>query len=179
MENMPPEVRALVFGLGAAAVIAIVLLVFGERPGLAAAVRAWIGGSAGAVFAGDRNDMSSSGAEEAEEADENDEDQPATTTTQDDNNVIAITDNERNALLFAGAADALAAMVHAGKVGETDGIWIVYKVKPSSSNKTYQAARTLLKARLERLRGPQPGTHRPLTPAQQAVRDNLGLTNKN
>ena len=97
----------------------------------------------------------------------------ATTTPQNDNNGIAITATEHNALLFAAKADALAALVHAGKVGETEGIKLVFGVGPSSSSKTYQAARELLKARLARL---QPERFK-LTPEQEQFRERLGLSN--
>lgn len=76
---------------------------------------------------------------------------PGSATPETERNGIAIDNNERNALLFAGRAEALAAMVHAGKVGETEGIKIVYGCAPSSTGKTYLAARELLKARLARL----------------------------
>jgi hypothetical protein len=98
-------------------------------------------------------------------------DPPQTTTATMEPQGIAIDDNERNALLFAGKSDALAAMVHAGKIGETEGIKIVYGVGPSSTNKTYQAAREMLKARLARL---QPEKFR-LSPEQEAAREALGL----
>lgn len=84
---------------------------------------------------------------------------------------VAIDNNERNALLLAGRADALAALVHAGKVGETEGIKIVFGASPSSTNKTYQTARELLKARLARL---APEKYK-LTPEQEALRARLGL----
>lgn len=99
---------------------------------------------------------------------------PATTTPQNDNNGIAITATETNALLFAERANVLAAMVQAGKVGETEGIKIVFGVGPSSSNKTYQAAREMLKARLARM---QPEKYPLLTPEQEAARKALGLNN--
>lgn len=102
-----------------------------------------------------------------------DDESLTTTTLQNDNNSIAITTTEHNALLFAAKADALAALVHAGKVGETEGIKLVFGVGPSSSNKTYQAARELLKARLARL---QPEKFK-LTPEQEQFRERLGLSN--
>ncbi len=180
---MPQQIQALFFGLGIAGVIAIVLLVFGERPELAAAVRRWIGGEAGpasrSVPSPQGDGIMSSGASDADDlAPEDPADAPATTTPQHDNNAVAISDNERNALLFAGAADALAAMVAAGKVTQTDGIRIVYGVGPSSTNKTYLAARELLLARLERLQAPQPGQPKPLTAEQHAARVALGLQEK-
>lgn len=101
-------------------------------------------------------------------------DPPATKMKQEDNNGIVMDTTEYNALLFAAKADALAAMVHAGKVGETEGIKIVFGVGPSSTNKTYQTAREMLKARLARL-APEKF---PLTAEQQAVREGLGLSNR-
>ncbi len=70
----------------------------------------------------------------------------ATTTTLKPATVIAITQNEPNALLLHARADALAALVVAGKVGETEGIKLVFGASPSSSNRTYLDARTALKA---------------------------------
>lgn len=98
-------------------------------------------------------------------------DPPQTTSATTGTQPIAIEDNERNALLFAGKADALAALVQAGKVGETEGIKIVYGVGPSSTNKTYLTAREMLKARLARM---QPEKYK-LTSEQAAAREALGL----
>jgi hypothetical protein len=105
--------------------------------------------------------------------DETAPDPPATTTPRNDGNGTAISTTEYNALLFAAKADALAAMVHAGKVGETEGIKIVFGVGPSSTNKTYQTAREMLKARLARL---APDKFK-LSTEQKALRDELGLSN--
>lgn len=99
---------------------------------------------------------------------------PATTMFATPAKVIAIDNNERNALLFAAKADALAAMVHAGKVKETEGIKIVYGVSASSSNKTYLLAREMLHARLARL---APEKYDRLTSEQEALRVQLGLHN--
>lgn len=111
--------------------------------------------------------------ESSEEA-TTDPETPATTTPENDNNGIAAAMAETNALLFAAKADVLAAMVQAGKVGETEGIKIVFGVGPSSSNKTYLTARELLKARLARM---QPEKYPLLTPEQEAARVALGLSN--
>lgn len=81
--------------------------------------------------------------------------QQATTTLQPDNNLIAITQNERNDLLQRGRAQALATLVAAKKVTETDGILIVFGVKPSSSSKRYHEARAALRDELAKLQGPQ------------------------
>ncbi len=96
---------------------------------------------------------------------------PATTTPQNSNNGIAITATERNDLLLQAKAEALAAMVLAGKIGETDGIKIVFGVSPSSSNPRYQAARSALKAAMERLTNHYPNR----TPEQKRAREALGL----
>ena len=111
------------------------------------------------------------GASDRTQPHENPAESTATTIPQDGNNSIAVSETERNALLFAGKAEALAAIVHAGKIGETEGIKIVFGVGPSSTNKTYQAAREMLKARLARLQSPG----RTLTPEQRAARKELGL----
>jgi hypothetical protein len=79
---------------------------------------------------------------------------PATTTPQTSNNGIAMPATDSNALLRA-KAEALAAMVHAGKIGETEGIRLVFGVAPSSSNPRYLAARAALKEELDRLAPPK------------------------
>jgi len=89
--------------------------------------------------------------------------QPATTALQSDA-------TKSNALL-AGQARALAALVKAGKIGETEGIKIVFGVSPSSTNARYQAARSALKAELERLTNHYPH----MTPEQKQAREALGL----
>lgn len=89
------------------------------------------------------------------EDDENTDDDPATTTIAKEQQSIAITQQDRNVLLFQGETQALAKMVHAGKVGETEGIKIVYGVSPSSSNPKYIAARAALKEELEKLDPPK------------------------
>jgi hypothetical protein len=96
---------------------------------------------------------------------------PATTTQQNSNNGIAITATERNALLLQAKAEALATMVKAQKVGETDGIKIVFGVSPSSSNPRYIAARSALKDELAKL---DPPKYR-MTPEQEKAREALGL----
>jgi hypothetical protein len=83
----------------------------------------------------------------------------ATTTDPQNNNGIATPNppqGEGNELLLRGRAEALAAMVKAEKIGETEGLKIVFKVSPSSTNPRYQVARSLLKEELARLEpGPQ------------------------
>lgn len=96
----------------------------------------------------------------ASDDDEYEDDLSSNNNASNEQQSIAITATERNALLFAGQVDALAALVHAKKIGETEGIKIVFGVSPSSTNKTYLAARAMLKARLERLQSPD---YRPLT----------------
>jgi len=73
--------------------------------------------------------------------------------------------------LLVGQARALAAMVKAGKIGETEGIKIVFGVSPSSTSPRYQAARAALKAELARLDNHYPQR----TPEQEAARAALGL----
>lgn len=81
---------------------------------------------------------------------------PATTTPATSNNGIAITAKERNALLLQAKAEALATMVKAQKVGETEGIKLVFGVSPSSTNQRYIDARAALKAELARIDNPYP-----------------------
>jgi hypothetical protein len=83
------------------------------------------------------------------------ENTPATTTLATDNNSIAMLQNERNELLLLGKAQALATLVQAKKINETDGILIVFGVKPSSTSQKYQAARKALRDELVKLQGPQ------------------------
>lgn len=94
---------------------------------------------------------------------------PATTTPQPESNAIAITETERNALLLRGKADALAALVHAKKVTETEGIKLVFGVGPSGGSKTYQVARMLLKARLAELEAPPAESYRELDEQRRPV----------
>jgi hypothetical protein len=104
------------------------------------------------------------------------DDDPATTTTpQNSNNGVAITQNDRNALLLQTQAATLAAMVKAGKIGETEGIRLVFGVAPSSSNPRYIAARAALKTELAKL-SPSPYPQR--TPEQQVLREQLGIEAK-
>ncbi len=88
----------------------------------------------------------------------------ATTTMQKPATVIAITQNEPNALLLHARADALAALVVAGKVGETEGIKLVFGASPSSSNRAYLDARAALKAAIAKRQQP---TYAPLKDGQQ------------
>lgn len=104
-----------------------------------------------------------------------DDDPPATTTSQNDNNGVAITQNESNALLLQAQAATLAAMVKAGKIGETEGIRLVFGVAPSSSNPKYLAARAALKTELAKL-SPSPYPQR--TPEQEQVRNALGISGR-
>lgn len=84
---------------------------------------------------------------------ESNEDRPnsfATTTPATSNNALQSGATNSNELLI-GQARALAAMVKAGKIGETEGIKMVFGVSPSSTNPRYQAARGALKDALARL----------------------------
>jgi hypothetical protein len=96
---------------------------------------------------------------------------PATTTPATSNNALQ-SDATYSKALLAGQARALAAMVKAGKIGETEGIKIVFGVSPSSTNARYQAARSALKIELERLNNPYPQR----TEEQRRAREALGLT---
>lgn len=95
---------------------------------------------------------------------------PATTTPAISNNRVAITQLDSN-LLLQEDARVLAIMVKAGKVGETEGIRLVFSCAPSSSNPKYIAARSALKAELEKLTNPYPQR----TPEQRQLREQLGL----
>lgn len=109
---------------------------------------------------------------EIREIDEIDDESQATTSTQNNNNTVAITQNDSNALLFQLKAEVLATMVKAGKIGETEGIKLVFGVAPSSSNPRYLAARAALKEELMKLDPPK--YH--LTPEQIKMREELGLS---
>ncbi len=69
-----------------------------------------------------------------------------------------------NALLLQARADALAALVVAKKVGETEGLKLVFGVAPSSSSRTYQDARAALKAALAKR---QRASYAPIKDGQQ------------
>lgn len=99
------------------------------------------------------------------------EQSPATTTPENSNNGVATPQNNNNALLLQTQAATLAALVKAGKVGETDGIRIVFGCAPSSSNPKYLAARTALKTELEKLNNPFPH----MTMEQRKRREELGI----
>lgn len=109
---------------------------------------------------------------EDEEEDETADNSIATTTPQNSNNRVATPQNASNDLLLQAKAEALAAMVKAGKIGETDGIKMVFGVSPSSSNPRYQAARAALKAELAKLERFHPAR----TPDQDQRREALGLS---
>ncbi len=72
-------------------------------------------------------------------------------TTQQPATTLCSAGYDHNELLLRGQAIALAAMVKAGKTGETEGIKTVFHVSPSSSNPRYLAARAALKAELAKL----------------------------
>jgi hypothetical protein len=99
------------------------------------------------------------------------EETPATTTQQNPQNALQSVTTNSNELL-QGQARALAVFVKGGKVGETEGIKMVFGVSPSSSNPRYLAARAALKAELERLNNPYPQR----TADQEARRQELGLS---
>lgn len=65
-------------------------------------------------------------------------------TPETRNNGVAMGETERNLLLRQGQAKALAALIEAGKVSETEGLRIVYGVAPGSSI-AYRDVRALLK----------------------------------
>lgn len=139
-------------------IVGLTILGFGSVV-LGVAVRAW-----------DRL-MSRAGAEDADQNSNEDRAfSPATTTPATSNNALQSNATYSNGLLD-GQARALAAMVQAGKVGETDGIKIVFGVSPSSTNARYQAARAALKAELERLTNHYPN----MTPEQKQAREALGI----
>lgn len=83
---------------------------------------------------------------------------------------VAITQTDRNALLLDGRMDALATFVAARLISETEGIKLLEGVNPSSSNKTYQAARAALKAAQARRQ-----TFPALTEDQRAFRQAMRL----
>lgn len=100
---------------------------------------------------------------------ENDEDSPATTTPQNTLHPIADAQDDSNDLLLA---KGLAKMIKAGKVGQTDGIQIMFGVKPSSTNKRYQTIRDAVQFELKALDNPYPNR----TPEQEQRRKELELT---
>jgi hypothetical protein len=116
---------------------------------------------------------SGAGYEDEEIEAENEAESPATTTQQNDNNLVAITQTERNALLLQAKAEALATMVNAGKIGETEGIKLVFGVSPSSTNPKYQAARAALKTELAKL---EPGPVFRQTDGSQTTREGVVIS---
>jgi len=76
----------------------------------------------------------------------------ATTSLQ----TIAKPQNDDNELLLQGKAYALAVLVRARKIGQTEGIYLVFGEKPSSTNGRYLRARALLQEQLEICENPFP-----------------------
>lgn len=100
---------------------------------------------------------------------------PVAATPQNTGNVIAMSATDRNTFLLVAKAEALAALVKAGKVGETEGIKIVYGLSPSGSNPRYVAARDALKEALIKL---EPRKYRSTPEEEAAIQDrraDLGL----
>ena len=101
---------------------------------------------------------------------------PLATTATTEQQSIATPATDSNDLLLRNEAATLAKLVKAGKVGETEGIKIIYGVAPSSSNPRYLKARAMLKEELAKLEG---GTKYHRTPEQaaevQKKREELGL----
>lgn len=99
------------------------------------------------------------------------------TTATTPRNVIAMAQNDSNELLhrneLASKAEALAAIVAAGKVSQTEGIKLVFGVSASGSNPRYQEARQALHIALQRL---QPAKYAPLTDEQRELREHLDLS---
>lgn len=91
-----------------------------------------------------------------------------TTTPATSNNRIAMPQNGSNELLLRAKAESLAAMIHAGKIGQTEGIKLIFGVGPSSTNPRYQAARDATVAALQRLKAD--ATYAELTPEQAQTR---------
>lgn len=100
-----------------------------------------------------KNPRNMSSADEYE-YDENDVADVAATTATTQQQRIATPQTDSNALLLQAKAEALAALVKAGLVGETKGLQAVFGVRPSSTNPRYLAARDALKTELAKLDGP-------------------------
>lgn len=83
---------------------------------------------------------------------------------------IPIVQNDSNALLQA-KAEALAALILAKKVTQTEGIRIVFGLTPSSSSRRYQEAVAAVKTAIDARRA----IERPLTDEQKAFRASAGL----
>jgi hypothetical protein len=93
-----------------------------------------------------------------------------TTTPATSNNRIATPQNTSNELLLRAKAETLAAMIHAGKVTQTEGIKLVFGIGPSSTNPRYQAARDATVAAVQRLKAAETTTYPELTPEQAQAR---------
>jgi hypothetical protein len=105
---------------------------------------------------------------------------PASMTAPDSDSVevgatvqhaIAMRQNAGNDSLLVARMDALAALVIAGKIGETEGIKLIEGVSPSSKNKQYLAARDALHAAMRRR---QPAKYPPLSTEQKQFRKSMG-----
>lgn len=114
------------------------------------ALRSWAEANKARAVNTYRYDMSS---EEDEEEWKNAPSAIAATIATTQQQPIAMGTTDSNALLLRAKAEALAAMVEAGVVGETKGLQLVFNVRPSSTNPRYLEAREALHAELDKRRG--------------------------
>src|SRR5262245_40604517 len=144
--EMPPELRALFTGLAIAAVIAIVLLVFGDRPELAAFIRAKFG----APVNGDGGDHMSSAEGVIGDDRPRATDVDAPVLAAETNTETAETSPPATETLvesfYLGETTALARLVAAGAVGLTVAIKIGADAK---SGEKYQKRSRDIKAMVD------------------------------
>lgn len=99
---------------------------------------------------------------------------PATTATTPAT-MIAIKQNTSNEDLLIAQVAVLAKLVHAKKIGQTDGIALVFGERASSTNQRYLLIRDLLHKELTRLAPPPSGPlFAPLTEAERKWCDEHG-----
>lgn len=114
------------------------------------ALRSWGEASREKAVNNYRYDMSSG--DEWEDS-ENDAADTIATTATTQQQWIAKATTDSNDLLFQQQVEDAASMVEAGVCGETKALQIIFKVRPSSTNTRYLAARDALHAELEKRRG--------------------------
>lgn len=112
--------------------------------------------------------LSSQEEEESEEGDFARSNNPAKSPAM----MIIEPQNSSNVSLLEARVEVLAMMVHYGKIGQTEGIKLVFGETPGSTHHRYQLIRALLKEELAQLDKPQ---FRDITKEQQEQIAQLGL----
>lgn len=174
MENVQPY--QILVPIGMALLLGIVILIWGDRPELAAAIRARFAER----VADDMSTPDAGAAPAAAVAPA-----PATTTTQAGQRIamrnnadnaalpdnVALPEDARAIVRFHAQVEAVIAVVETGKIGQTEAIERIFRCSRSSKPESvYAQARDAVVARRQRA-----AAFRPLDPEQRALREELGL----